>query len=79
MRKKVTIVGSGNVGATAAHWIASKELADVALITTAEDDDAEETAFSQPANARQPGDCARRDTFRGDRTRRGCGSQREWR
>src|SRR5208283_2581803 len=32
MRKKVTIVGSGNVGATAAHWIASKELADVVLI-----------------------------------------------
>jgi malate dehydrogenase len=32
MRKKVTIVGSGNVGATAAHWTASKELADVVLI-----------------------------------------------
>jgi malate dehydrogenase len=32
MRKKVTIVGSGHVGATAAHWIASKELADVVLI-----------------------------------------------
>lgn len=32
MRKKVSIVGSGNVGATAAHWIASKELADVILI-----------------------------------------------
>jgi malate dehydrogenase len=32
MRKKVTIVGSGNVGATAAHWIAAKELADVVLI-----------------------------------------------
>src|SRR5438045_33498 len=32
MRKKVTIVGSGNVGATAAHWIASKELADVVLV-----------------------------------------------
>src|SRR3984893_17784370 len=32
MRKKVTIVGSGNVGARAAHWIASKELADVVLI-----------------------------------------------
>ncbi len=32
MRKKVSIVGSGNVGATAAHWIASKELADVVLI-----------------------------------------------
>jgi malate dehydrogenase len=32
MHRKVTIVGSGNVGATAAHWIASKELADVVLI-----------------------------------------------
>ena len=32
MRKKVTIVGSGHVGATAALWIASKELADVVLI-----------------------------------------------
>ncbi len=32
MRKKVTIVGAGNVGATAAHWIAAKELADVVLI-----------------------------------------------
>ena len=32
MRKKVSIVGAGNVGATAAHWIASKELADVVLI-----------------------------------------------
>src|SRR3954469_5932968 len=32
MRKKGTIVGAGNVGATAAHWIASKELADVVLI-----------------------------------------------
>src|SRR3974390_942810 len=32
LRKKVSIVGAGNVGATAAHWIASKELADVVLI-----------------------------------------------
>src|SRR6201984_2019910 len=32
MRKKVSIVGSGNVGATAAHWMAAKELADVVLI-----------------------------------------------
>jgi malate dehydrogenase len=32
MRKKVTIVGSGNVGATAAHWIAAKELANVVLL-----------------------------------------------
>ena len=36
MRKKVSIVGAGNVGATAAHWIASKELADVVLIDIAE-------------------------------------------
>src|SRR4029078_13338073 len=36
MRKKVSIVGSGNVGATAAHWIASKELADVVLIDVIE-------------------------------------------
>lgn len=32
MRRKVTIVGSGNVGATAAHWIVDKELADVVLV-----------------------------------------------
>ncbi len=36
MRKKVSIVGAGNVGATAAHWIASKELADVVLIDIVE-------------------------------------------
>ena len=36
MRKKVTIVGAGNVGATAAHWIALKELADVVLIDVVE-------------------------------------------
>jgi malate dehydrogenase len=32
MRKKVTVVGAGNVGATTALWIASKELADVVLV-----------------------------------------------
>ena len=32
MRKKISIVGSGNVGATAAHWMAAKELGDVVLI-----------------------------------------------
>ena len=32
MHAKVTIVGSGNVGATTAHWIASKGLADIVLI-----------------------------------------------
>jgi malate dehydrogenase len=36
MRKKVSIVGAGNVGATTAHWIASKELADVVLIDVVE-------------------------------------------
>ena len=35
-RKKITIVGSGNVGATAAHWAASKELGDVVLVDIAE-------------------------------------------
>ena len=28
-RYKVTVVGAGNVGATCAHWIVAKELADV--------------------------------------------------
>jgi malate dehydrogenase len=32
MRKKVTVVGSGNVGATVAHRIVDKQLADVVLI-----------------------------------------------
>ena len=32
MRKKVTIVGAGNVGATLAHRLADKEMADVVLI-----------------------------------------------
>ncbi|MEZ4703941.1 MAG: malate dehydrogenase [Bdellovibrionota bacterium] len=32
MRKKITIVGAGNVGATAAHWAASKSLGDVVLV-----------------------------------------------
>ncbi len=35
-RPKITIVGSGNVGATAAHWIATKELGDVVLVDIAE-------------------------------------------
>ncbi|MBW4027312.1 malate dehydrogenase [Acidipila rosea] len=36
MRKKVTIIGAGNVGATSAHWIASKELADIVLVDVTE-------------------------------------------
>ena len=31
-RNKITIVGSGNVGATAAHWAVTKELGDIVLI-----------------------------------------------
>ncbi len=36
MRKKVTVVGAGNVGATCAHWIASHDLADVVLVDIVE-------------------------------------------
>ena len=36
MRKKITIVGAGNVGSTAAHWIMAKELGDVVLIDVVE-------------------------------------------
>jgi malate dehydrogenase len=35
-RNKITVVGGGNVGATAAHWIAAKELADVVLVDIVE-------------------------------------------
>ncbi|MGI8908774.1 MAG: malate dehydrogenase [Candidatus Sumerlaeaceae bacterium] len=35
-RNKITIVGSGNVGATAAHWAASKELGDIVLVDIVE-------------------------------------------
>lgn len=35
-RNKITVVGAGNVGATAAHWIAAKELADVTLVDIVE-------------------------------------------
>ncbi|MFY9854648.1 MAG: malate dehydrogenase [Terracidiphilus sp.] len=36
MRKKVSIIGAGNVGSTAAHWIMAKELADVVMIDVVE-------------------------------------------
>ncbi len=32
LRPKITIVGAGNVGATTAHWMASKELGDIVLV-----------------------------------------------
>ena len=35
-RNKITIVGAGNVGATAAHWAASKELGDIVLVDIVE-------------------------------------------
>ena len=35
-RAKITIVGGGNVGATAAHWAASKELGDIVLVDVVE-------------------------------------------
>ena len=35
-RKKITVVGAGNVGATAALWLASKELGDVVLVDVVE-------------------------------------------
>ncbi len=35
-RKKITVVGTGFVGATAAHWAASKELGDICLIDIVE-------------------------------------------
>jgi malate dehydrogenase len=35
-RSKVTVVGAGNVGATCAHWLVAKELADVVLVDIVE-------------------------------------------
>ncbi len=35
-RHKITIVGAGNVGATAAHWAAAKELGDIVLVDVVE-------------------------------------------
>ncbi len=35
-RAKITIVGAGNVGATAAHWAAAKELGDIVLLDIVE-------------------------------------------
>jgi len=32
MRPKITIIGAGNVGATAAHWAAQKEMGDIVLV-----------------------------------------------
>jgi malate dehydrogenase len=36
MRKKITIIGAGNVGATAAHWAAVRGLGDIVLLDVVE-------------------------------------------
>src|SRR4029453_6158850 len=36
VRKKIKVVGAGNVCATAAHWLAAKELGDVVLVDIVE-------------------------------------------
>lgn len=36
MRNKITIIGAGNVGATAAHWAATRRLGDVVLLDVVE-------------------------------------------
>jgi len=52
-RAKISIVGAGNVGATAAHWAASKELGDIVLVDIPEINDPKEAgkkiANTQPA------------------------------
>ncbi|RMF39166.1 MAG: malate dehydrogenase, partial [Chloroflexi bacterium] len=36
MRKKISIIGAGNVGATTAHWAATRELGDIVLVDIVE-------------------------------------------
>ncbi len=36
MRKKISIIGAGNVGSTTAHWLASKELGDIVMLDIVE-------------------------------------------
>ena len=35
-RAKISVIGAGNVGATCAHWIVAKELADCVLVDIVE-------------------------------------------
>jgi malate dehydrogenase len=54
-RAKLSIIGAGNVGATAAHWAASKELGDIVLIDipeieiTEKDGTKKKVPFTMPA------------------------------
>jgi malate dehydrogenase len=54
-RAKITIVGAGNVGATAAHWAAAKELGDIVLVDipeiTTRDKEGNETKVPNTAPA----------------------------
>ena len=36
MRKKITIIGAGNVGATAANWALTRNLGDIVLVDVME-------------------------------------------
>jgi malate dehydrogenase len=47
-RAKISIVGAGNVGATAAHWAASKELGDIVLVDIPEIPDPKEPGKKLP-------------------------------
>ena len=69
MRKKVSIVGAGNVGATTAHWIAAKELADIVLVDVVEGVPAGEGARSDGSHADRKARCPRHrlERLRGDR------------
>jgi malate dehydrogenase len=54
-RAKISIIGAGNVGATAAHWAAAKELGDIVLVDIPEieiskpDGTKEKVPFTMPA------------------------------
>jgi malate dehydrogenase len=47
-RAKISIIGAGNVGATAAHWAASKELGDIVLVDIPEIPDPKEPGKKIP-------------------------------
>src|SRR6476660_8301794 len=54
-RAKITVIGAGNVGATCAHWAASKELGDIVLVDipeieiTDKDGTKKKVPFTMPA------------------------------
>jgi malate dehydrogenase len=50
-RAKITIVGAGNVGATAAHWAAGKELGDIVLVDIPELPDPKDPSRKLPNTA----------------------------